>query len=121
MKTALLRAFVCVAFLMQPWAVFGLALSEVEVFSYLNQPLDARVRLPAASAVELASLDVTVSPVGATTYLEIRPEVRQDAEGAYIQLTSRDPVREPALRLRLEARWAGGTMQREYALLVNPR
>lgn len=121
MKTALLRAFACVALLVQPWAVFALALSEVEVRSFLNQPLDARIPLAAATSVELASLEVTVSPVGVATDLEIRPKVRQEADGAYIHLTSREPVREPALRLRVEARWAGGTLQREYALLVNPR
>jgi pilus assembly protein FimV len=100
----------------------AVALSDIEIRSHLNQPLDAQIRLLAATKSELDSLQIKViSPESGTTHMEYRPELVQDDQGAVIRITTEDSVREPILMLQVELSWSTGRVTREYSLIIDPR
>ncbi len=100
----------------------GLAISELDLQSKLNQPLNAQIRLISLSQAELDSLTITVQggeqdeqPAGG-----LQQEIRQDENGHYLVITSKDPVREPVMTLVLELKWSTGHLTREYELIIDP-
>jgi pilus assembly protein FimV len=109
----------------------GLGLGgELNVRSSLNQPLDAELalylaadELPDEVQVRLAGPD-TYRRLGMAYHEGLPPlsfAVTRNAAGdPVIHLSSRQPLREPALELLLEVRWRGGQMVRDYALLLDP-
>jgi len=121
MKTR--SAFVAsLAILLQSGAVQAVALSDIEVRSHLNQPLDAEVRLLSATKDELDSLQIkVVSTAETSSHVEYTPEIVQDDKGAAIRIKTGDTVREPILMMRVELSWSTGRMTREYSLIIDPR
>jgi len=112
----------CLAILLQSGVVHALALSEIELRSFLNQPLNAEVRLLSVTKSELDSLQVTVtSSESGGSYVEFRPEIVQDERGSMLRITTEDAVREPILMVRVELSWSTGRMTREYSLIIDPR
>lgn len=110
------------AILLQSGAAQAVALSDIEVRSFLNQPLDAEVRLLSATKDELDSLQIKVtSAANSTSYVEFQPEVVQDDKGAVIRIKTGDAVREPILMMRVELSWSTGRMTRDYSLILDPR
>jgi pilus assembly protein FimV len=109
----------------------GLGLGgELNVRSALSQPLDAELalylaadELPDEVQVRLADPD-TYRRLGMAYHEGLPPlsflVTRNAAGEPVIHLTSRQPLREPALELLLEVRWPGGQMVRDYALLLDP-
>jgi pilus assembly protein FimV len=109
----------------------GLGLGgELNVRSALSQPLDAELalylaadELPHEVQVRLADPD-TYRRLGMAYHEGLPPlsflVTRNAAGEPVIHLTSRQPLREPALELLLEVRWPGGQMVRDYALLLDP-
>lgn len=106
-----------------------LGLGEARVDSYLNQPLQATVRLLEASATDLESL--TVVPAALADYervglssealtfgLEVTLDRRVTPPVA--RITSTRPVTDPVIQILLDARWSGGRMLREYTLFLDP-
>lgn len=113
---------------MAGWAYFtavqAVSLSEAELTSYLNQPLNARVMLGGISPAELASLQVSFVQVAAGAggaYISLTSELVDDATGQYIHISSKQIIREPVVTFILELAWTGGRMQREYSLLLDPK
>lgn len=106
-------------------AVSALALSDIELHSHLNQPLEARVNLSGVDGADLAGLNVLIHAGGAGKYQEMVPlkhEVKEDSAGRhYIRITSSRAIREPILTFTLEVDWSGGRYSREYALLIDPQ
>jgi pilus assembly protein FimV len=100
----------------------GLALSEIELSSRLNQPLNARIRLVAISQAELDSLSVSVhgAAAGGEPTEALQQAIDQDENGHFIVITSREPVREPVMTLMLELSWSAGHLTRQYALIIDP-
>jgi pilus assembly protein FimV len=103
---------------------YAVTLSDIELRSFLNQPLDARVQIDNISPDELESLAIEFarnpdSDAGADAGLVIK--VVNDKSGKYIQISSRQPVREPVVTFTLELSWSTGRMQREYSLLLDPK
>ena len=103
----------------------ALALSDVELRSYLNQPLDARIGLLAVAEGDLASLNVTISgsteDSGNQRFQYLRHEVLEDERGHYIKVTSPEVVKEPILSFKVEINWSKGQLIREYSLLIDPQ
>ena len=102
----------------------AVTLSDIELKSFLNQPLDARVKVDNISPDELQSLAVEfarnpASDAGAEVGLVSK--VVNDTSGNFIQISSRQPVREPVVTFTLELSWSTGRMQREYSLLLDPK
>ena len=119
-KAALPVAIVLCLCLAPFHAASALALSDMELHSYLNQPLDARVRLLAASDEELGSLSVTVHR--GTAEQEGPPlkfEIVKDENGPYLHITTKDPVREPIMKVLVDVDWSKGHLVREYSLIVD--
>jgi pilus assembly protein FimV len=113
------------------WALPALAsvgLGEIEVRSFLNQPLDAEIRVEGASVGDPA-LAIRVAPeedyqrVGLTRGA-VPPDLVITIDGAgasrVVRLSTQRPVREPYIGLLLEASWSGGRTLREYTLLLDP-
>jgi pilus assembly protein FimV len=108
----------------------ALGLGEMQMESFLNQPLKAsvdllnmeglhedevRVRLATTEDFDKLGLDRAYFLTSVT--FEVVPDGRG---GAQILLRSEDPVLEPYLDFVIEARWPSGRLLREYTVLVDP-
>lgn len=108
-------------------AAYALAISDIQLNSALNQPLDATVQILSATPQELDSLNLSVSRIsGKSTgnyhWPDIKVELVHAEKGkSYLKVTSKDVVREPILNFLLELDWATGRIKREYSLLINPQ
>ena len=106
----------------------SVSMGEIEVRSFLNQPLDAEIAV-AGSSVGDPALTIRVAPeedyrrVGLTRGA-VPPDLVIMIEGTgdsrVARLSTQRPVREPYIGLLLEASWSGGRTLREYTLLLDP-
>ena len=122
----ILSTFLAVIVLVLPYQhVSALALSDIELKSSLNQILDARVLLSGITPDELGSLKISIdqnSELAADqSSIILTPELKQNENGYYISITSKDVIKEPVLSFSLELNWSKGRMIREYSLLIDPR
>ena len=104
--------------------VQALTLTEAELKSRLNQTLNARIGISGVTDEEMNSLGVRVFNADEMQYqgsIPIKFEVKNDALGHYIQLTSSDVVREPIMTFTLELDWTDGHLLRDYTLLLDPK
>src|SRR5690554_535063 len=109
--------------------VNALGLGEVELRSALNQPLDAEIKLLDVGDLSAEQIIVALgSPADFERnglerlhfYTEIKFNiVLNSPRGAVVQLSTRNPVREPYLNFLVEARWTSGRLLREYTLLMD--
>ncbi|MGP4843192.1 FimV/HubP family polar landmark protein [Marinobacter sp. 1Y8] len=108
----------------------ALGLGEVELQSYLNEPLDADIALrntgdvgPKEVFVNLASPDV-FNRVGISRdffLTNLQFEVSTAANGQLVvHVTTKQPVREPYLNFLIEVTWPSGKLLREYSMLLDP-
>ena len=103
-------------------------LGEIDLRSYLNQPLEARIVAQGSSLSERLVEFQLATPEEFRRFGLQRSELPSDLEvivegvGAQrvIRLRTQRPVREPYLGILLEARWNGGRVLREYTLLLDP-
>ena len=114
---------VILVFLLSSPLVSALAVSDVELHSHLNQQLDAKVYLKDADKNELSTLKMAIRGVtdSGETLPSLHCEVKQNAQGHYISITSEDVIREPVMRFMLELNWSKGHLIREYALIIDPQ
>lgn len=103
----------------------ALGLGEIEVKSYLNQPLSAVIPVSSANPAELDSLTVELAGNEAFERAGLeRPEylssLRFEVKGSTIVVRSKDPAREPFVSFLLDVRWGGGRLLREYTVLLDP-
>ena len=108
----------------------ALGLGEIEIQSYLNQPMNAEIdvnRLDGVSPndiiVNLAS-EQDFERVGLRrdfflTRLNFEVTTAPNGE-LVISVTSSEPVREPYLNFLVEVTWPSGRVMREYSVLVDP-
>jgi len=103
----------------------ALTLSEIELKSYLNQALDARINLSGISAGQLEGLSITIIDakpgISGQRPVVLDYEIKNDGSGHYIQLTTNAVVREPVVTFTLELSWSEGRLLREYTLLMDPK
>ncbi|MFQ5659361.1 MAG: FimV family protein [Gammaproteobacteria bacterium] len=120
--STLVAVLICLPF---PPNAGALAISAVELKSFLIQPLNARVYLLAANEDELTSLNIRVTNINDATGNQrnavLRYEIKENEQGHYINITSRDAIREPLLNFMLELNWSAGHLIREYSLLIDPQ
>lgn len=108
----------------------ALGLGDIELESYLNEPLSARIEilnteglLPTQILVKLASeRDFERVGIERNFFLSgINFQVVVDTGGeSYVAVTTREPVREPFLDFVLETKWPSGRLLREYTVLLDP-
>ena len=108
----------------------ALGLGEIELQSYLNQPLNAEIDVNRAGGVSPDDIIVNLASqrdyerVGLRrdfflTQLDFNVTTAPDGQ-LVISVTSREPVREPYLNFLVEVTWPSGRVMREYAVLVDP-
>lgn len=111
-------------------SVWAVGLGELELDSFLNEPLDAQIALldvddllPTQVLVKLAS-EEEFERVGAErTFLlmGLSFQVVIDSEGeSYVALSSKELIREPILDFILEVKWPDGRLLRDYTVLLDP-
>lgn len=115
--------------LVLPTGAWALGLGEARVESFLNQPLDVRMRLLDVSDDDLDSLTVTpASPedferlglMSNSLALGIQIDLDRSVSPPVVRVTSARPVTDPVVQLLVDARWASGRMLREYTLFLDP-
>ena len=106
----------------------SVSLGEIEVRSYLNQPLQAQIRVQ-GSALTDEGLEIRLASEEAyrrsgLTRGAVPADLAIELEGTgtsrIVRLTTQRPVREPYVGLLLEARWGAGRVLREYTILLDP-
>jgi len=108
----------------------ALGLGEIELQSYLNEPLDADIVLPQSRGVSPGDVLVNIASDAAYERVgldrnqflsKLRFEVVTGSDGnLVVNVSSREPLREPYLNFLLELTWPNGRLMREYAVLVDP-
>tara|TARA_R110002111_G_scaffold99848_5_gene154700 strand:+ start:2757 stop:5756 length:3000 start_codon:yes stop_codon:yes gene_type:complete len=108
----------------------ALGLGEIELQSYLNEPMDAEIVLPQSQGVDPGDVFVNIAPERAYQRLglqrnlflgKLRFDVATRSDGnLVVNVSSREPLREPYLNFLLELTWPNGRLMREYAVLVDP-
>jgi len=114
-----------------PTNSFALGLGEIEVNSFLNQPLDAEIQVISARPGEIDDLLVSLASREAFTRAglartrnlsELRFAVKKNEAGdqAVILVTTRGSIKEPFLNFLIEADWSKGRVLREFTILLDP-
>ena len=108
----------------------ALGLGEIELQSYLNEPLDAEINLPQSQGVDPGDVFVNVAPESAYERVGLSRNqflsklrfqgVTQNDGSLAVNVSSREPLPEPYLNYLLEVTWPSGRLMREYAVLVDP-
>lgn len=106
------------------------ALGAATVRSALGQPLRAEIELPEISSTEAATFQAKLSPasvfetkgisfspalVGTQISLQQRPNGQR-----YLRVSGSKPVNEPFVNIVIQADWEGGSITRDYTLLLDP-
>jgi pilus assembly protein FimV len=110
---------------------FALGLGEIQVNSFLNQPLNAEIEVLSARPGEIDDLLVSLASRDAFTRAglerprhlsDLRFTVKKNEEGdsAVILVTTRAAVQEPFLNFLVEADWSKGRLLREFTVLLDP-
>lgn len=119
----------CALVLAASSGVHALGLGEARVDSYLNQPLDVRMRLLEATEDNLDSLTVSIaSPAdyerlglaSNVLALDIDVAIDRSQTPAVIRVRSSRPATDPVVQLLVDARWSSGRLLREYTLFLDP-
>lgn len=109
---------------------WGLALGPAQLQSALGEPLRVSIELPALSAEEAETLQVSLADPAAfqAAGLEYKPllaslvlQLESSPDGqTRLRLQGRQSVNEAFVDLLLQARWKGGQLTRQYRLLLSP-
>lgn len=109
-------------------AAHAVGLGDIEVRSYLGQPIAARIQLIGTTRQELGT--VTARLAAASDYeivgmrqnlsVPLRFVVDTNPERPGIEVSSRLPVKEPVVQFVVELSWSGGRMLKEYTLFLDP-
>ncbi|MCW8890944.1 MAG: hypothetical protein OQL20_09825, partial [Sedimenticola sp.] len=109
---------------------FALGLGKISVSSALNEPFNARVGLISASST--AAEDIRVKLANPAVFRRAGIErpfllsklrfsvVAAEGEQPYILVSSRESIREPYLDFLVEVSWPGGSLVREFTVLLDP-
>ncbi len=113
-----------------PGAANALGLGDLHIDSKLNQPLSAHIDIVGATETDLTSLRATVAD--RETFQQLgsdRPAFLSSAEfqvtrdrqrRPILSVRSKEPFTEPLISFLIDLRWPGGTLVREYTLLLDP-
>ena len=129
-KLGLIFTF-CIGLLAFPLTSLALGLGEIEVESYLNNPLKAEIPVVSARPGEIDNLLVSLASRDAfrkvglerpavLSRLRFKVEKSEDGTSARILVTTKKPLKEPFLNFLVEADWGKGRLLREYTILLDP-
>ena len=110
--------------------VMALGLGSIKPSSRLNEPFDGRIEILGTTATDADSVFVKLADAEQferagvardAVLLQLKFSIAEGKSGAdYIQISSREPIREPFLNFLIELNWANGRMVREYTVLLDP-
>lgn len=110
--------------LVAPASSNSVGFGEVDLQSFLNQPLRAEIPLRGAAGV---ADSLRIRQASEDEYRRaglnrggVPGDLNIELEEDRVILTTRRPVREPYVGILLEARWDGGRSMREVSLLLDP-
>jgi len=113
-----------------PIGAFALGLGDVDLKSYLNQPLKAEIEILSIDSSELENIAVKfASPIEfKKAKIEFNDSlklinlkiIKKDNGKHYILINSSSSFKEPYLNILVEVSWSNGRILREYALLIDP-
>ncbi|MDX1597501.1 MAG: FimV/HubP family polar landmark protein [Marinobacter sp.] len=108
----------------------ALGLGEIELQSYLNEPLEADINLRKSQGIDPDDVFVNIASendyqrvgIDRNYFLtKLQFEITTSSDGSLIvNVSSREPLREPYLNFLLEVTWPSGRLMREYSVLVDP-
>lgn len=107
----------------------ALGLGELNVASNLNQRFTGVIPLSEINSEDLETVTVTLAPPDAydragldrSDFLNsLRFDVRNDGGNPRVVVSSTQIAREPMVNVLVQARWKGGKIIREYAVLLDP-
>jgi pilus assembly protein FimV len=108
----------------------GLGLGEIQLNSYLNEPLKAEAPILELKDVDLQDIHVQLANVEEFEKAgldrpfilsQIKFQVVLSSKGKpVVRFTSKDPLKDPFISLMVEAEWHGGRVIREYTILLDP-
>ena len=129
-KTTALASAAVLALLGVSLDAQALALGAVTVRSALGEPLRAEIEVPQISSEEASSFQASVASPQAfraagVEYTQAlagaRVTLHRRANGeAYLRVAGDRPINEPFLGVVIQANWAGGSIVRDYTMLVDP-
>jgi pilus assembly protein FimV len=112
--------------------VAALGLSNIDVVSKLNEPLNAKVNIFSIPRGDVNNLKVSLAPSEAfrraglefpailnTLRFEIQTADDRSTQ-AVLHITTRQPLKEPFLNFLIEINWPSGKIRREYTALLDP-
>ena len=119
------------ALLVYPVSGWALGLGEIEVNSFLNQPLKAEIPVISARPGEVDDLLVSLASRDAfqkaglerssnLSELRFAVEKSEDGQSARVKITTKGSIKEPFLNFLVEADWAKGRLLREFTVLLDP-
>ena len=114
-----------------PTNSFALGLGEIEVNSFLNQPLKAEIEVISTRPGEIDDLLVSLASRDAfsraglsrpqnLTELRFAVEKSEEGDEATILVTTKKAIKEPFLNFLIEADWSKGRVLREFTILLDP-
>ncbi|MDH5326253.1 MAG: hypothetical protein OEZ68_08835 [Gammaproteobacteria bacterium] len=113
-----------------PTVSFALGLGPITMRSALNQPLLAEIDVHSVQPGDLKGLSVKLASDEDFARIRVEPHpflyqlkfkvAYRKKGGAYIRITSTQPVTEPYLDFLIEAKWPRGRALKEYTVLVDP-
>jgi pilus assembly protein FimV len=114
-----------------PTTSLALGLGEIEVNSFLNQPLNAEIEVISARPGEIDDLLVSLASSEAFTRAglarprhlsNLRFSVKKNEAGdeAVIIVSTKSAIKEPFLNFLIEADWSKGRVLREFTVLLDP-
>ncbi|MFT4193495.1 FimV family protein, partial [Ottowia sp.] len=129
-KASALATAAALALLGASFNAQAVALGAVTVRSALGEPLRAEIEVPQISSEEAASFQASVASPQAfraagVEYTQAlagaRVTLHRRANGeAYLRVAGERPINEPFLGVVIQANWAGGSIVRDYTMLVDP-
>ncbi|MBE9561799.1 MAG: LysM peptidoglycan-binding domain-containing protein, partial [Proteobacteria bacterium] len=108
----------------------ALGLSHIQVYSKLNEPLNAKINILSIPKGKASTVKVGLASARAFSRAGLeRPFIltkinfavqKITKTSAMIRVSSHQPIKEPFLNFLVEVSWPGGRILREYTVLLDP-
>lgn len=130
-KNWILKVILISVFVLLSSPLFAVELSEIRVYSLLNEPLNAEITLSKVKGISLAETLVSVAerdfyiesgfePLSWVYKIKFNILRNPDTGKTVIKMTTDEPIKDPYVDLLLVTTWPGGKIIREYTLLLDP-
>lgn len=130
MKSLIKRVLLPACLLAMPGMVWALSFGEISSHSYINQRLDAEVKLHTLNPSEVIDARVSLASKEAhdragieMKYIlhKLRFNIVTKGNGEFVvKIFTKKPVKEPVIEFVLELDWSTGRIQKPFSLHLDP-